>query len=534
MGEEDDLEEDGGSPLGALRAASVNGLGKSLDILSQDPVDPRAKWEMYAGAALKPATGGFGESMGNALSALGEGRQQESALRTKYLPLVAQAMLQRQIQASLLAKQMWELNQGFDKAGVGALAGLLTKKEPITGSDVVQSLKSAMDRQQLDQRAALAIYRNLPVNDPAALRVAINKLVIGGLDDKERYSAVTPKAEMTDTGGGRVPLNMNPNAPQGVGSPLGPTTGKGLAPGERFKVEKDPAGNSYIVDLESNTQYFPNSGSAPRAPSGGLPPAQVPGQSPASIPGASPSSPDGFSDPGNPGVRALPIRQPPLAGPGRKTVTGNKFEEKTGTDIADYQTQLSESLDAMRNVQQRMTEMKDLVKQFQPGASGELRLKLSSWLKDLSVTLGLSPEQADSVGRSVSKGDISSAQAFQKLAVQGTLDILKAANPRFTQAEFGVISQNNPNIALDPESIDKMLNFMTKQYQLKSAEMQEFDAFRKGGNDLGGWHAYWNRRAQELGHIKPTTTERSGKESPVFNDTGGRKMKLTDKGFIYE
>ena len=53
-------------------------------------------------------------------------------------------------------------------------------------------------------------------------------------------------------------------------------------------------------------------------------------------------------------------------------------------------------------------------------------------------------------------------------------DVLKAANPRFTQAEFGVISKNNPNLLNDPLAFDKMQNFITHQYQMKSAEAQEF------------------------------------------------------------
>jgi hypothetical protein len=194
----------------------------------------------------------------------------------------------------------------------------------------------------------------------------------------------------------------------------------------------------------------------------------------------------------------------------------------------------------MRNVQQRLADMREMIKKFQPGASGEVRLQLGAWAKDLATSLGLSPEQADSIAQSLAKGDIGSAQAFNKLAVQGTLDILKAANPRFSQAEFGVISKNNPNILNDPLAFDKMQNFITHQYQMKSAEAQEFDKYRKAGGDILSWNAEWNKMAQELGYIKPKQVRGTAKASvgPSVDESvgvanNGRPIKLTPKGWVY-
>jgi hypothetical protein len=227
--------------------------------------------------------------------------------------------------------------------------------------------------------------------------------------------------------------------------------------------------------------------------------------------------------------------------PQNTSVTAKAFDEDTGKKVAAYAEDLGGSLDALRNVQLRLTEMKDLVKNFQTGASAEYRLKAGAWLRDLGVSLGLSPKQADTIGESMAKGDIGSAQAFQKLAVQGTLDILKAANPRFTQAEFGVLSQNNPNLMLDPASLDKMMNFMTRQYLFKSAEQREFNAFREGGGDLRSWNAAWDARSRELGFIKPLELQgvtrgssTKASELPVTNTRSGKTARLTDKGWVYE
>ena len=499
--------------LGQLRDAAYSGapLRDSMEtLLGTQVIDPAAKWHAYVAGALKPTFGGFGASLSNAFGAYSDAQQKEAELRAKYIPLVAQAMLQRQLQASQLAQRQFELTRHFDEAGVGALTGLLGQQGPITSSQVAMTLGNLVQRGLMPPEYAQQMYATLPhgSQDPEALREAVKRMAIGRLGGKEALAEVTPQVKPTDTGAGTVFANTNPNANVPVGATVGPGgVPKVLAPSERYKVEKDPAGNSYIVDLQENTKYFPRGVEAPTA-------------------GVAPGAP-----------------KPVGAGtaPRNTTLTNKAFDEDTGKKVSAYAEDLGASLDALRNVQMRLAEMKTLVKDFQPGASGEARTKLGSWTKDLAVTLGLSPAQSESISQSIAKGDISSAQAFQKLAIQGTLDILKAANPRFTQAEFGVLTQNNPNIMLDPGSLDKMMNFMTKQYLFKTAEQQEFDAFRKGGEDLAGWQVYWNKRAQELGYIKPTEVRNASKtslgkptEEPVGVSRSGKKARLTSEGWVYD
>lgn len=499
--------------LSALRDVAYSGRlpQVSMDMLPADVVDPAAKWEAFAAGALRSTPSGhFSESMSNAYGALAEGRNKEAELRAKYLPLVAQALLQRQMQAAQIAQMQWKLAQDFDQSGVAALTPLLTKQGDLTGADVSQALGAAVQRGLLPHDAALQLYKTLPTTDPTALRDAINRLSIGKLNSEQARGAVTPKVGLEDVGGTKQPVAVPPGQP-GQSGPVGQPIAKTLSPGERLGAvgtEKDQAGNLTFFDRLTGQQTYPTNSRAPLGVQGGS---------------------------GGPGSGR------PLEAPPQQTVAGLKYQEDEGKRVSKYADDLNVSLEAMRQLQLRLGEMKQYITGFQPGATAEARLQLGRWLKDVGQSLGLSPEQSDKVATGIAKGDISNAQAYQKLAVQGALDMLKAANPRFTQAEFGVISQNNPNIALDPAALDKMMNFITKQYQFKSAEQSAFSDYVKGGGDITQWDTEWNKLAQQYGYIKPakeTGTAKGSKGShqvqPVFTDTEGKRIRLTPKGFVYE
>lgn len=220
-----------------------------------------------------------------------------------------------------------------------------------------------------------------------------------------------------------------------------------------------------------------------------------------------------------------------------------EFQKDVGKKLGGYYEDLDQSLQALRNTQMRLGEMRQLVTQYRPGAAGDLRLQLGAWAKDLGQTLGLTPEQSAAISSSIAKGDVSSAQAFQKLAIQGTIDILKAATPRFTQAEFAVVSKNSPNIILDPAAFDKMQNFMTNQYRYKSAESQEFMNYYKSGKDITNWPNEWNKMSQQLGYVKPTyvsNISQGSRGSPSSTRVGvaldGRPVRWDDKenGWVFD
>lgn len=498
-----------GGGLSSLRELAYSGMlpGMSLDFLPKEVSDPAAKWESFAAGMLKPtASGQYGEAVSNAFGALAEGRNREAELRAKYLPLVASALLQRQMQAAQIAQMQWKLAQDFDQSGVAALTPLLAKEGDITGADVTRALSAAVDRGLIPRESALRLYSSLPTTgDSKTLRDAINRLSIGKLNAEQARGAVTPKIETQDLGGVRQPVAVPPGQP-GQSGPVGNALQKSLTPGERLGAvgtEKDQAGNLTFFDRLTGTQSYPNN----KAPLG--------------VQGGS----------GGPGSGRA------LEAPPRETVGSVKFKQEEGQRGSKYAGEMEDSLEAMRQVQLRISEMRNYVKNFPTGATAEARIQLGRWLKDMAGTLGLSPQQSEQIASSVAKGSIADAQAFQKMAVQGTLDILKAANPRFTQAEFGVISQNNPNITLDPQALDKMLNFITKQYQYKSAEQREFASFMKENGDFTQWNPLWNKMSQDLGFVAPAFEKGSARNSvvsrertPIGTSNSGRKMRLNKDG----
>lgn len=522
--------------LTALRDAAYAGepAASSLNMLRDgDIIDPSAKWDAYAAGALRPSFGGAGAHMSNALSALASGKMKEAELRSKYIPLVAQAIMQRQLQQAQLAMNAWKLNQDFDQAATGALASLLSLPREINGADVISVLTGLRDRGMITPEKAIETYRGLgdAVRDPTQLRERIQQMAISRTEPGKALEAITPKIEMQDMGGSRVPANVNPmsgltpvgpvpaqpnpalggarGAPMPPNATPGPVAGaplgmaKTLTPGERLPhVGADAAGNATLTSPADGTTRYP-----------------IPVEAPSAQPGA-----------------------PTI--PPRTTVTTKANDEAAGKDMAQYAEDLGGKITAMGDVQTRFGEMRMLMKDFRPGASGEMRTKLGGWLNDLAQSFGLSPEQAKRVSSVLNSGDFSSAQAFQKLAVQGAMEALRAAMEKgqITQGEFGVFRQNTPSVTMDPRAMDKMMNFVARQQAYYTTELEEYTKFRQSGGDLQSWKSTWSKKAKDLGYTVPTLRSGSGMGNPeqpsssrLSRDKSGRAIyQLSDGSWSYD
>lgn len=174
MEEQEDTSQPASQPVGALTAmrdAAYSGqpLSDAMSVLNQPVVDPDTKWNAFAAGALKPATGGFGEAFGNALGEYTGAQQKEAELKAKYLPLVANAMIAKQMQSTQLAESQYKLQQGF-KSGVDAvLIPLVNKKGPITRTDVVGALGDAVNSGTVPGWYAQNQLRTMPLDDPEAM-----------------------------------------------------------------------------------------------------------------------------------------------------------------------------------------------------------------------------------------------------------------------------------------------------------------------------------------------------------------------------
>ncbi len=503
---EDQEDQGGGSPFSApqawgplatlQQAAQLSTGGLRMEDLDA-AIRPETQHLAFAAGMLKPAWGGFGEALANAFGEQASAQMKEAELRAKYLPQIAQAQMQRQLQMMQIAAQQQKLIEGYRDAGVGSLTGLLSLREPLTGSHVVQALGAEVDRGTLPQQMAQSIYTSLPVNDPTRLRQEIQRLAVSRMGGNEAFGAVTPKVDMQDIGPGIVPVQTNPNA----GAPVGPLAGgqplpKGLAPGERFKPGEDQAGNPIVTDLADSTVRRPT---------------------------------------------------PAVGGPQPMTVSGLEAEKGLGGDAKDYVKSLNDKVSTMRELSGRFNEMRDKIGNFTPGALGEYRQILGSWVKDIGQTLGLSPEAANALATKLAKGDIGDAQAFQKLAIQGAMEAVRAAQgsaQNISNADFAAFLKSNPSLATDPKALDSMMNYATDQYRKATTEQNELFAYRDAGGDLAKWPSVWNQRSIELGLTKPVKTTGTARgslpstpqtRSAVGTSNSGRRIKqMPDGSFVYE
>jgi hypothetical protein len=217
--------------------------------------------------------------------------------------------------------------------------------------------------------------------------------------------------------------------------------------------------------------------------------------------------------------------------PTNRTLEGNALQTKLGDNAAKYADDLAAKVGAMQTFQQRLTEIKDLVKHWQPGATSELRATLAAHLKDMALAAGLSPEQSNALAASVSKGDISSQQAFVKLANVGAMEALRGAmdSGRITQGEFAVFARSNINPSLDPQALDKMSNFATRQYLMSSAELQNFTKHTETGGSMLQWPDKWNKLSRELGYVQPSLIKDQSKGSPGAGSETATSLDLNGR-----
>lgn len=516
--------------LEALRAIAYGDSPRpGEDMLSQSPIDPSTKWLAYSAGALRP--GNFDQSMQGALGALAGEQSKESELKAKYLPLVAQALMQRQQMQLQMAMNQYKLTQDWEGALTGQLTGLLSKQGDITPEDVVGAISGPVRNGTVPQQFAQQFAQGLPVHDPAALRDTIRRRAVATMNPEKRVEAVSPNVEMSNTGGALTPVNKNPNA----AVPLGALPGSvpmSLKPEDRVpKTVETPRGP---VTASPTTGKAAPLGSpegiaiTQEALGGGA------GAAPQPVLPATggPTAPAGLPMP--PAGAGVPAQSAPSVSQARSPAQ-LKYEENAGTDTAKYESNLNDRVDAMRDLSVRINEMRDQMKNFQPGAAANYRLKLGSWGKDLGAYVGMSPEKAAAFGDKLAGGNISSMQDFQKVAVTGAMEALRSAmqSGRITQGEFAVFQKNNPSIEMDPDALDKVTNFLTKQYQTASAEQQELGKYKATGADVTGFREYWNRKAQELGHAAPAVATGQGRGSVkpavtqrVGTSLGGHKIVM--------
>lgn len=530
-----------GEPQGGLGSLSMMYRGSSmpgaatLDKMIEEPLVPESnKWLRFAAGALAPTgSGSFGASLGNAVSGYAGAQSEEAALKARYLPIVAQALLMRQQQAMQLQMNQNKLVGDWDNAITGQLTGLLTL--PQITPDAINGVMGALVRQgRVPLPFAQQYYQNIP-KDPDAARSYIRSKAVGAMSDDQRLGVVTPKVEARSPDAGTLPFNTNPNASVPVGAMPGGVPSQ-LTPSEKLPKTLDtPQGPRVFAPTTGKSAIVGTPEAQAVVQEGmGVPPQGVPGTAPPGGPGA----------PGLPGGGGTP-QPPPLRGPAPSTsagqnITRNKADEVSGTDFAKYEDNINAEVTQLANLAFRTEQSRKYLQQFRTGATADIRSKGAAFAKDFLLSMGISASEANAIGNGIAGGDLAAAQAFQKLSIQGSMEALKVAagaGQRFTQAEFQQFQKANPNLDLDPKAIEKINNFVMENYRRVVAE-QEFIANEKDkGVPIEKIRVNWERKRRELdqhqprrelnkamGTSGPKTSERLG------NSASNRPMKLGPSG----
>lgn len=511
---------DPGNPLGGM----MGGLGALHMMLSGQPLagsdqidemakgltgpimDPSTKWLKFAAGALAPTAGGrFNESMSNALGALGGAQSEEAQLKAKYLPIVAQALLQRQMQQFTMAQNAYKLNTEFEQAATGALTGLLSDKDPnaVSVPAVVNTLKSLVAQGRIPAQFAQQYFQSVPPDaqqNPEKLRSWLMSRAVGSMEPNARLPAVTPKVELRSPTEGTAPFNVNPSAgTTGVG-PMGGGAPATLKPADRLPVGVETPQGPAI--------RMPTTGKAAIAGS----------------PEATAITAEALGGGGGAPSRSL-VQDPAT----------NEADKTSGGDFTKYQGSLADRVTSLQDVNQRIAQMREYTAKFRTGATAELRMKAASTMKDLLLSAGAPEQQAAALGDKLMGGDLTSAQAFQKVAVQGAMEALRSAmqSGRITQGEFAVFQRASPNLGMDPNGLEKVNNYFAQLLRNSNAEQNFITQQRAAGVPVNGIRAGWANYAQTHGYVSPTITTNEAKGSPgtpsravLGVDNEGRRMRI--------
>lgn len=176
-----------------------------------------------------------------------------------------------------------------------------------------------------------------------------------------------------------------------------------------------------------------------------------------------------------------------------------EYQSGVGKDMADYRKNLNENVTAGNNIMASISQARDAMQQFRPGAGAETYTQLGK----LVQAFGGSQQLVDKV----SNGNLAASQEMQKQMVGTAMGQVKQqmdGQGRITQAEFQEFRKNNPNIDTDPRAIEKIFNFWTQTHNRNVEEQKQLSSFK--GN-IGDWPAVWQDRQQQLGYTNPVQTQ---------------------------
>lgn len=172
-------------------------------------------------------------------------------------------------------------------------------------------------------------------------------------------------------------------------------------------------------------------------------------------------------------------------------------------DMADYGKTLDGHVSESQALLQRVAESREALTKFKAGGGAETRAKLASMAQAFGMP--------DDLVNKIAGGDLAAAQVFQKFAAQEALGTMQQAlasdsgkGAQGNRISMDLFIKNNPNIGTDPNAIEKVFNFITKQAQQSKAQQDAYHQYKENPkNDPSNFPAYWAGEAIKRGYVTP-------------------------------
>jgi hypothetical protein len=213
-----------------------------------------------------------------------------------------------------------------------------------------------------------------------------------------------------------------------------------------------------------------------------------------------------------------------IAGP---TLDQQQYLSDRGKQMAQYQTELDDSVKTGNSLMQTIQEAKEARDSFKPGggAAGYARAA------QIAQAFGAPNDLVDKIAN----GNLAASQEFGKIAnnfVMGQLrqSLQGIGGSRINQQEFEAFTKNNPNLDTDPRAIDKIFQFWSRQHNYNIAEQSALaEAQSRPGFNMLTWPAQWQKIAQAKGMVNVGTTEAGG-QRPVPSAGGATHEWIPGQG----
>jgi hypothetical protein len=212
------------------------------------------------------------------------------------------------------------------------------------------------------------------------------------------------------------------------------------------------------------------------------------------------------------------IEEPPLNGtPGQMADWARRQDAKkealkdAGKGVQALDKEINQQAEAGLGVKSTISEMRNLMQGFTPGATSETRQRLGN----LFITAGVAPETVNKWLNT----NVADVEAFKKQTAYLAVQAVKQMSPRGTQMEFQKFLENNPNIFMTPQGAARVMDRLEKIANEPLDKLSAWEKFRQDNKDRPDiwthFPAHWTEQRRKM--IESGAENSAAPTKPVGN-----------------